>query len=257
MPRVYRRRGYGRKRSSRRRSALSSRSIYGNKSARAQSYQIAALRNRMRRMSRQLRPETKVWLSGIKSESYTSSITGTWCSKYEVMGELIENAGAAEGQMIGDKITVKSLQILAHFDFHSVNDPQSQMLDSYGGCIRIVVFQSKARSNETAGSIGPSVIVTNAAGSGTGYDMIPVAPLTAGITERFTILADKSYSITESNNQRLIRFSVKPRNIRKNESDYYNKVFCFIYVSGLHWTSTTYYEEVRQQLQFKVAYTDA
>lgn len=256
MPRVYRRRGYGRKRSARRRSALSSRNIYVNKSARAQSYQIAALRNRMRRMSRQLRPETKVWLSGIKTESYTSSTTGTWCSKYEVCGELIENTGAGEGQIIGDKINIRSLQILAHFDYHSVNNPENMMYDSYGANIRIVCFQSKARSNETAGSIGPSVIITNAAGSGAGYEMLGVSPLTAGITERFRILCDKTYTITDSSNQRIVRLSVKPWNIRKNESDYYNKVFCFVYVSGLHWLSLTEYEEVRQHLQFKIAYTD-
>lgn len=256
MPRYFRRSGYRRKRYARSKRALSTRAIYGNKSARAQSHQIATLRNRVSRMYRRLKPETKVWMSSITHTSYTSELTGTWCEKMEVLAPLITSSGPAEGEMIGDTIRPLSLQLLASFNFKDVSDPTLQSTDSKGAQVRIVMFQSKGRTNDSASGIGASEIVSYAAGSGSGYELMAVAPLVSGITERFRILCDKSFTITLDKNQVLKRITVHPTRLRKNHNDYYNKVFCFVYVSGLHWTSATYYEEVQSTIQFKLAYTD-
>ena len=256
MPRYFRRSGYRRKRYARSKRALSTRSIYGNKSARSQSYQIAALRNRMSRMYRRLKPETKVWMSSINHCSFTSELTGTWCEKYEVLSPLMGSSGTAEGEVIGDTIRPLSLQLLGSFTFKDVSDPQSQSMDSKGAQVRIVMFQVKDRTNDGAGTIGASDIVSYASGSGNGYELMAVAPLASGITERYRILCDKRFSITLDNNQVMKRISVRPTRLRKNASGYFNKVFCFVYVSGLHWTSATYYEEVVSTIQFKLAYTD-
>lgn len=256
MPRYFRRSGYRRRRYARSKRALSTRAIYGNKSARAQSHQIAALRNRVSRMYRRIKPETKVWMSTIRHVSFTSELTGTWCEKLEVLSALMASSGTAEGEMVGDTIRPLSLQMLASFNFKDVSDPMTQSTDSKGAQVRIVLLQNKSRTNESVGSIGADTIVSYAAGSGNGYELMAVSPLVPGITERYRILYDRSFSITLDNNQVLKRISVRPNRLRKNSQDYYNKIYAFIFVSGLHWTSATYYEEVQATLQFKLAYTD-
>lgn len=237
--------------------ALSTRNIYGRKSASAQAHQIAALRRRINKVSARCKPELKVFESSPETTKFTSEASGTWVTKKEVLSTFTQGTG--DSQYVGDHVRSIRLQIPIHAEFSLYGyDGDTQQMDSLGASVRVVVFQSKSRTNETSGSIAPYVIISNAASSGSGYELLASAPLVRGVTERFKILADKKYNLTNFKNQLNTRISVRPDNVRFGpETGYYNKIFVFFYVANLHWTSLSKYEYVNITHQFKFTYTDA
>ena len=243
---------YGRKRYVRRNKALSTSRIFGKTGAKSQAKQIYALRKSVNRLNRRFKPEIKTLTTQATGFTFTNE---TASGTYKSFPGTAPTQGDGRTNRDGDKIFVKNLTWYFTFEYYDDYDPTQPSLDSAGAMIRIIIGQYKEnRSGLTVPT--PDDVISNYSGTGANYTHNIVSPLKPNITETYRILKDYKCKITESNNQKMFKLSVKPGTYRFDDANKFNNVWCLIVVSGLHWDSTVHRQYVKGTFSDKIAFVD-
>jgi len=231
---------------------LSTRRIFGKTSAKAQASQINSLRKRINYVSRQCRPEIKVLNGSVISRTFDSqTIFNTY---WPIPGPNLE-LGSADNQRIGDKINIKNVQFTFTAEYYNNSETGYHGSESAGTTMRIIIGQYKTPRAYTA---YPSIsdVLSQSSNTGATYTHQAVIPLKNGITEQYKILKDMKFTMTTSNNQRLIKFNIRPRSYRWNENEEFNNIWVLIISAGLH-HDNNFSEFVDMTANIKLVYTDA
>ena len=133
-------RRFYKRRYARKRSTLTTRNIYANRSARSQAYQIAALKRRINYVSRQCKPEVKVLTSDVITDLFTST------TSYGKVKVLPPAKGTSENQRIGNSWNVKNGSFKILFD-KNINT-SSQTSQDNGLSYRVIIVQSGVSFSE-------------------------------------------------------------------------------------------------------------
>lgn len=234
---------------------LSNRNVFGKTSAKAQSRQIATLRNRINSVYRRTKPEIKVLLGAAIKHSFTSSaLDDVWFAG--VFPKPASNSGKDNG-MVGNYIKPLSLQLNGTIEYYNSSATGYHNTESAGCMARVIILQRK--TPEDFNTTYPlSEFIPNPAYTGADYTSMSVKPLQTGITEKWNVLADRRYILTSDSNQKIFRISVKPRPFRFNAND--DKIFNYckfiVIATGLHY-DTDYTEHLEFTEFVKMTYTDA
>lgn len=255
--RVYRkRRGYtGR--------TLSTRSIYSKTGRYSQANQIYALRKRVGKISKRLRPDIKTYLNPAQQTTFDNSAIANTSSGFWYLGGI--NQGTNDSQRIGDKIYVKSFTWYANFEYAN-NFTDSPPLEAIGGTVRIVVLQAKL-GQTFDGAYTPGSIIDGYGNTGAAYDMNTISPLLAGVTKTWYVLRDLRFKLDEDNPIKQLKLKIKPkfRTIRFSGTSTTGEtlgqnvpnhgIFVLVCASGLHWDAINS-EQIVMAHKAKTAYTD-
>lgn len=249
------------RRSSRR--TLSTRNIYGNRSARSQANQIAALRRRITTVARAQRPEIKVYNPAPTRMVFSNSILSDVYQMFHLFD--MPTAGTGDNQVIGDAYRLKSV---CHYGIIEYFNNKGQMMhnsEPLGGFIRFIYFQQKTVN--VAPVIGELITIvqgniTSPVADQVQYELNCSRPLTPGVTNQYRILGDYRYSLTPTRSHinfkhRLPikwRYSLVRRAFHEKEYAQ-NTVWCVVVTSGLHF-DTDLTEKIEVSRSMKIAYTD-
>lgn len=250
MPR-YSRRGYRRNRGGKRSRTLSTRRIFGRTSAKSQASQIYALRRSVRSLARKTKPEMKVWIGNSTNFTFTSE---SLSNVHVFVNVAPISQGTSNSQRIGDKINMKAIRFDAYFEYY--NNSQTGYLngESSGGVVRIIALQRKQPASYTETKYVSSILA-HAAASGSDYTLMTASPLYNGVTEKWKILGDKTFTITTTRNQRVFHMTVNPGIMRFDTDGNTNYVTFLVVTSGLHYDSVAT-ESITGTYAVKCAFTD-
>lgn len=253
MPRVYRRRIYRRRRGSR---TLSTRNIYSRTSAKSQAKQIAALRRRVTRVTRAMRPEIKVFSGSDSTFDFNMSsgaLSGTpaWI-QHRVP---LPATGSGEGQRIGDKIFVKDLWINVNLEYYNTSTTGYHDSESSGSPIRFILLRTVGPV-QTTFTYDIDNLLMYSGNTGGNYSMRSISPFKSGVTTQFTILKDFLRNVTVDRNQLTVKLHVRNQTITWTEAGLAHQFILYIVPAGLH-SDANFTEYVRGHGVDKLAYTDA
>ena len=187
MPYTRRSRFYRRGRSYRR-GRLSIRSIYLNRSARAQASQIAALRNRINKVYKACKPERKVAIGSPASFDLNSGISG---SSHLSLASLDIHQGDNDQTRIGNLVWRKDTYYLT-FEYYNDSSTGYHDTESSGTSLRIICGQWKDQHGQSAVPVLTDLI-SNYSTSGSGMSISTIAPLVDGTTSYFRIAKDYKF----------------------------------------------------------------
>lgn len=237
----------------RRRSTLSNKRIYGRTSAKSQASQIAALRNRINKVYKASKPERKVLIeSSAQQHPMDSSATGNISFG---IGALDLSLGTADNQRIGDKVNRKDYVYLT-FEYFNNSDTGYHDSESSGTPVR-VIFGAYKNKQLTAGAY-PSLsgLVANYTSSGADATQATIAPLMNGITEEKVIYYDKTFILSTSRNQKVLKIHSPWYSCRWAPDGVFNHTFCVVLCGNLHW-DLNFTETVQCNSLRKTVFTDA
>lgn len=240
---------------------LSKKSIYGSRSARAQSNQIAALNRKVNYIAKRDRPETKVVLSSTVNKRFTSKLLS---EVYEVIVPALPSpSSSTDSGMVGDVCHMKSFRLNLYAEYFNTSDTGYHNSESAGAVIRIIALQHKVVDNDGIASMSPDNIFNDYGSVGTSYTAIAFSPFKTGITNKYRVLMDKRYYITTDKNQLCLNIPCplgKYRDLRYTNNlpvnGWSNFVNFVIFVSGLH-GDKDFSETVDITYNTKLVYTDA
>lgn len=245
--RFYRRRFYRRRRNSK----LSTRKIFKNTGAKSQASQIYSLKKRVNYIARQNRPETKVYLGGSASYSFDSQ---TLLNTYKIFYFDGPVNGTADNNRIGNFVRSKSLSLCLTGEYYNSSETGYHNSESSGSPMRVIILQRRRADNVAAG-IDTILSITGA--SGNDYTQQAICPLAKGITDRYYVLCDKKFIFTNDKNQLLKKITVKPYNLRYDDTTGYTNGFIFLLLSaGLHYDGN-FSEFIHGTYSLKYVFTDA
>lgn len=210
-------RRFYKRRYNRKRSVLSTRNIYANRSARNQAYQIAALKRRINYVSKQCKPEVKVLTSAVVTDTFEAS---TAYGKIKVNPPA---QGTGEGQRVGNAWNVKngSFRILFNKDI-------STSVQDNGLSYRIIIAQTVAPTNSS--SEVPNI--TDLLVSSTNNSQCLVSPFKDGITAKYRILRDIKGSTVS--NEKLLNIRYYPfKHEELDPSGYQRMIYIYVFSSSL------------------------
>ncbi|QIR82202.1 capsid protein [Chicken virus mg5_2676] len=239
-----------------RRSKLTTKRILTRRSSNSQAQQILALRNSVRRISRTLRPETKLTYGEYGNVfNNSSTAANSWGTFIYV----------PKAQIDGNTVQYKSFRLCGNFEY-SDTFGTNVAIDHQRTCtMRIIVYQLKSASNKA-----PDVDnILDMTPTGVGYELNAYKPFKAGTGRSVKILSNRV--ITLSNQQPIKRFDIKLNRgllnqtyLMDSEHDLQDVVemptprgafAVALIASGLHWDST-YSQQVRANFFVKIAFTD-
>lgn len=253
MPRYYRAHRYaGRYR--RRSTVLSTRNIYGRRSAYSQASQIAALRRRVSKVYRACKPERKVLDATLTELNFSSRAGG---DVYYSLAAFDVDRGANDNQRVGDKIYRKDTYALS-LEYFNTSTTGYHDSESSGCQVRIICGCYKGPVARSSVPLAED-LVTNFSTTGAGYTASAVSPLVNGITERYNIYSDNLYTLTTDRNQKIIKVKTPWYNCRHEDNDTpikSNHSFIVVIVAGLHFDSN-FSEFVSGVCSRKTVFTDA
>lgn len=211
---------YGRRRSSYRRKgrrgnrALSTRRIFGSKSAKAQAKQIYALRRAVNRVRSQCQPEVKICRSSIDNRGLALSATATPGSiQYSNFTLPLPVIGNSDSTRIGNKIRLVNPKVFIGLQYReritSAAGYYNSTLNTRGIQVRLIAVQAKVPHASTPALTD---ILQNVDFDGQIQSMMMMRePFQIGITSRFHILLDKRMTVNADNPTKSYRIGVKPR----------------------------------------------
>lgn len=244
------RRGY------RRRGTLTTRNIYGNRSARSQASQIAALRRRISNVARAQRPEIKQVFSSNFTDVFTNQALSNVYTLRLMSPEM--SKGTEDNQFIGDAYRMKSFKVFGTLEYFNNKGETMHTSEPAGGFVRFIYFQTKTVN------VAPviSELITVSSGGGTAYELNCTRPLVRGVTAQYRVLGDYKYTLTPFTSHRHfvhnLPIKYKSSLIRQaflNNEYPQNVIWCVVVTSGLHWDQD-YTETIQAHYCAKVAYTD-
>lgn len=250
----YRNRRYRRNRRYKR-SRLSNRNVFGHKSATAQASQIATLRNRVNRVYRICRPETKSHYEH-SSTGYLSRHAGDYT--FLGYGDVPIPRTAGDDGRSGDKITGFTRYYLQLQYLTTTGDPIPDT--PAGATIRVIIGRYKI-PHETIVYPNPGVLLQDYGTLNEQYQLNTIMPLRVGVTEDFIINYDKTYHISfdkptlslKLKSKKFIRrFDDDGSGASDNDS---NHTFCVIIASGMSIDDENY-DRIRVDVAKKCVFTD-
>lgn len=245
MPRYYRRR-YVRY-SRRRRSGLSTRSIFSRKGASAQANQIYALRRRVNKVYRRCKPEIKSQFTDSGTFEFNSSATG---SVWRLLSPEIISSGTGNDSRTGNFIRCKDSYNLS-FEYYNNSTTGYHDSESSGTQIRMILFQSK---EPVSSNPQPSDILANWGTTGSDYDCLPVTGFKTGVTNKYRIMKDTKFTLTTDRNQKIVKVT-SPWYSQRFVGTNSNHTFLLIIGCGLHW-DTNFTERVKASRFTKTVFYD-
>lgn len=187
-----RKRYYSRSRNYRKR-VLGNRNIYANRSSRNQAVQIAALRNRVNRVYKVCKPETKVVFdSDVDKDFSNSAFSSTWVS----WNPAVITSGPADNQRIGDKVYRRDIYKLV-LTYSNDADDKGGLHNNESSCAlcRVVCGMWKEPKGQYSLPT-PDSIINNWGTSASHYNVNCIQPLINGVTTEHKIFYDKTFKVT-------------------------------------------------------------
>lgn len=210
-------RRFYKRRYNRKRSVLSTRNIYANRSARNQAYQIAALKRRINYVSKQCKPEVKVLSSAVITDSFENATS---------YGKIKVNPpaqGTGDDQRVGNAWNVKngSFKILINKDI------VSETTQDNGLSYRVIIAQTISPTNSTNNVPDASDLLLNT----TNLSQCLVSPFKDGITAKYRILRDiKSSTVS---NEKLLNIRYYPfKHEELDPSGYSRMIYIYVFTSA-------------------------
>lgn len=232
---------------------LSSKNIYMNRGAKSQAVQIAALRNKINKVYKAAKPETKVIIDStvaditLRSDALGNTQFGS--------GVVNISVGAADNQRVGDKILRKDYWYLTFEYFNSSNTGYHDN-ESAGTPLRVVCGGWKTNQNAYDMVPTAATIIANYSASGASSTASVVAPLVNGVSAEQNIYADKSFTITAERSQRIMKFKTPWYTCRFDSAGYSNHAWLLVKAGGLHWNQN-FTESVLVTVSRKTVFRDA
>lgn len=233
MPRRTYRRAYKRRY---RRSRLSKTRVLTNTSAKSQALQINALNTKMNNMYRKLRPEFKSYYITPVQHTFNNEVLDTTWIMFYIVDESLLSIGTSNSTMTGDYVYIMPSYLQLTIEYYNNLGQMMHQTEPLGASIRFIVLRTK--SNMKLDNFTPDDILSHFGNTGADYELNTVTPLKTGITERFAILADKTYTLTPYHSHVYSRIKFRGGSFRKNnQNDFIGKgaIFCVAVTSGLHW----------------------
>ena len=239
-----------------RRSVLSNRRVFGNRGARSQALQIAALRNRVNKVYRACKPEKKVAVGNPASFEMNSGIAGDTDFS---MSALDIHQGATDQTRIGNLVWRKDIYYLT-FEYYNSSSTGYHDSESSGTSLRIICGQWKEQHGQSSVPL-IGELISQYGTSGTNMTISTIAPLLDGTTDYFRIAKDMKFSLTAARNQHQVKVSSGWYSCRfdgeDNSSDSSsNHSWCWVVCNGLHYDNN-FKEWVKVTAIRKTVFTDA
>lgn len=258
-----------RKRYSKSRRVLSKVNIAANRSARAQSKQIATLSRKLNYIAKQNRPEIRIKFANFSETLMNSALAqnfrtlntlSPWSNTYTG-----DDAATSQNELEGNFNRCKGItlnMITEYTNDYTGDESDLQLAASY----RILIVQEKIPKLPTESGV-PTYNVSDIfdiANSQTSSDANITMPLVSGITARFKILFSKCYTIHKFRPTRLHKISipakkclnfVREKNLTSSSPSAKGRVYAFILAGGLHY-DTTHSARIACNGTLKIAYTD-
>ena len=248
----YNRKRYGKTRNYKSR-ALSTRRIFGNRSAYSQAVQINALRRRVNKVYKVCKPETKINYGDTMDKDFSNSgFSGTWESWF---APLI-TVGAEDNQRVGDKVYRKDIY---KFSFTYSNNAQgsSGLHNGETSCAMIRVIMGIWKEPKAGNAIPSAESVIHGYGSSaSAYNVNILQPLANGITAEHKILKDTIIKLDLNNPVKIATFKT-PYYLQRYDQQGYNVHSWIMLITGdLDWDSS-FTEEVECHGVRKTVFKDA
>lgn len=236
---------------------LSNKRVYGNRSARAQAGQIAALRNKINRVWNHCKPEIKTVLSTPVTASYTSQTAESYYKFYPIV---VPSLGDGDNNRVGNFIRVINGVVYLTMEYFNSSSTGYYNAESSGCQVRVIIGQYSTSMDD---SLYPSIMNLFASPNNTGanYIQMAISPLREGITSDFKILKDYKRVLTSDNNQKILKIPFKPKlpyvfSADESGSNLVRNCWVGIIVTGLHYDSN-FTETVKITQSSKLVFTDA
>lgn len=253
MPRRAYRRAYRRRY---RRSRLSKTRVLTKTSAKSQALQINALNTKVNNMYRKLRPEFKSYYIAPVQNVFNNTLLDNIWIKFNIVTETLLSNGASNSSMTGDYAYIMPSYLDITLEYYNSLGQFMHNSEPLGGSIRFIILRTK--SNMNTDNITPDNILSHFGNTGANYELNTVTPLKTGITEQFSILADRRYTLTPYHSHMYSRIRFKCGSFRKNnQSDHDGKgaIFCIVVTSGLHY-DTDLTETIELSYSAKIPFRD-
>lgn len=243
----------GRRNYRRNRRSLSNRNVFGKTSAKAQSRQIAALRNRVNKVYKICKPEIKTIVTGAETISYTSESISSYYRSYPMT---FPEQGAADKERVGNFVRVLNGVLYLSCEYFNSSQTGYHNTESSGAQVRVIIGQWKSKQTPT-GIPRISDLFEFPSNSGANYTQMALSPLKEGISSWASILKDYRFTMTVDRNQKMLKIPFKPRiPYVFDDAGNFPNCWAFLVVTGLHYDSD-FTETVKITVSDKLVFTDA
>ena len=245
-------RRYGRK-YGRRGYKLSTRNIYANRSSMAQATQIAAIRNKINKVYKACKPETKVVHGDIFEQTFSN---GALATNYKGYVAPYIYVGAQDSNRIGNTVWRRDeYEIRLTYSNNASSDSGLHNFETSCAQMRFICGIWKEASS-SASFPGISDVIQDYASTGQGYRALMCQPLKDGITMKNQIVCDKIKVVGINNPQKLIRIRTPWYQCRWNPDDYNTHSWLMCIAGDLDY-DTTFEERLEIIGTRKTIFTDA
>ena len=231
---------------------LSNKYIYGNRSAKSQATQIAALRNRVNKVYKSCKPEIKTVITSAETISYTSESTSSY---YRFYPWTQPDEGTADNQRTGNHISARNGVLYLSMEYFNSSETGYHNTESSGCQVRVIIGQWKTNRGPT---IIPAIgdIVEFPGNIGPNYTQLALSPLKKGVSAQHAILKDYRTTLTTDRNQKMVKLYVRPKIPYVWVGDTCPNMWALIIATGLHYDSN-FTETVKITVSDKLVFTDA
>lgn len=233
---------------------LSNRNVYGNRSARAQATQIAALRRRINKVYRACKPETKIVHDGdILDYDFNNSATSkTWVA----WTPPVITVGADDNQRVGNKVyRSDKWKFTATYSNNASSSSGLHNNETSFGWIRVICGCWKEPKAQYALPT-PDSIVHDYGTTASAYNVNMVQPLANGVTAEHRIFSDKLYKVNLQNPSVVITAKTPFYSSVYDQQGYHIHSWLLILTGDLDWDST-FTENIEAHGIRKTVFTDA
>lgn len=212
-------RRFYKRRYARRRSTLSTRNIYSNRSARSQAYQIAALKRRINYVSRQCKPEVKVLTGDVVTDTLNTALV------YGKIKVLPPAQGTGDNERVGNAFNVKNGSFKILFNKNIAISSQTVQDNSLSYRVIIVQTVSPTNSENSVPDISDLLVATS------DNTQCLVSPFKDGITAKYRILRDVKGSSISS--EKLLNIRYYPfKHEELDPSGYSRMIYIYVFASS-------------------------
>lgn len=248
---------------------LTKASIYGNRSARAQSRQIARINTKLNRYIRQNRPEIRTIFRNYSHEftnsALNSNYSGVSLSPFSATYTADDNVYSTEPEGNFCRCKGISVRLITQYSDNWRDTIADADHDPSAG-YHVIIFQEKLAAPLSQASLVTPIIqdIFNFTNSQSSGDENLTAPLVAGVTSTYRILYHKVFTINRYHPTRLHNIYI-PEKRCMNFSKEVNssgasvtgkgRVWCLLFTGGLH-NDIDYTARINATMSLKIAYTD-